>query len=56
MNWRPGQNAASARDCQAAGSSRSDMRHGTYRRVEATHVIHLAEPRQFTDIIEEFLR
>ncbi|HEY0261189.1 MAG TPA: alpha/beta hydrolase [Lacisediminihabitans sp.] len=27
---------------------------GSYRRVEATHVVHLAEPELYTDLLEEF--
>ncbi|MBT0770028.1 alpha/beta hydrolase [Kineosporia sp. J2-2] len=30
------------------------LKHGTYRRIDATHVVHLDRPEQFTRILEDF--
>lgn len=37
-----------------ADRAMSLLQHGTYRRVDSTHVIHLAEPEQFTSILEGY--
>ncbi len=37
-----------------AAKAKSLLRHGTYRRIDATHVTHLDKPTEFTRILERF--
>jgi hypothetical protein len=37
-----------------ADKAASLLAHGTYRKVNATHVVHLADPGRYTDLLEGF--